>query len=152
MEILVGVFVALGLGALLVLALEVSNLSSGGSGGRGYDVEARFDNIGQLKVRAPVKLAGVNVGQVTDITVDPQTFEAVARLRISDRFAAIPTDTSAQIYTSGLLGEQYVALEPGGEETFLTDGSTIKLTQSALVLEQLISQFMFKKAAGDEDR
>lgn len=149
-EITVGVFVALGLGALLVLAMQVSNLSTS-VGGDGYSVQARFDNIGGLKVRSPVKMAGVTVGQVAAITVDPSTFEAVATLKIAHEFDRIPLDTTAQIFTAGLLGEQYVSLDAGGDEEFLKEGGAITLTQSALVLEQLIGQFMFQKAAGDDN-
>ena len=146
-ELSVGLFVAVGLAALLMLALKVSNLAQVNRDG-GYQLVARFDNVGGLKVRSPVTIAGVRVGQVSDIQVDPQTFEAVVRLVISPRYR-LPKDSSAQIYTAGLLGEQYVALEPGGEEELLQDGDEIKLTQSAIVLERVLGQFLFNKAAGD---
>ena len=149
METIVGLFVALGLGALFILAMKVSNLSSLG-GEDGYEITARFLNIGGLKVRSPVKMAGVVVGRVKDIRLDEQTYEAVATLSVASEFDNIPSDTSASIYTAGLLGEQYVYLEPGGEDTFLMDGDRITLTQSAVVLEQLIGQFLYQKAAGDD--
>ncbi len=149
LELAVGIFVALGLGALLILALRVTDL--GTTVGRdGYRVLAHFDNVGQLKPRAAVKVSGVTVGQVAEIYVDPETFDAVVVMRIDRRFNQLPLDTSAQIFTSGMLGEQYVALNPGGDETFLAEGDTITITQPALVLEQLIGQFMMGKAAGDE--
>jgi phospholipid/cholesterol/gamma-HCH transport system substrate-binding protein len=149
LELAVGIFVALGLGALLILAMQVADL--GTTVGRdGYRLMARFDNIGQLKPRAAVKMSGVAVGQVAQIYVDPETFDAVVVMRIDRRFDRIPLDTSAQIFTSGMLGEQYIALQPGGEETFLAEGDTITITQPALVLEQLIGQFMMGRAAGDQ--
>ncbi len=147
LELSVGAFVAVGLAALLVLALKVSNLAQVSRDG-GYHLTARFDNVGGLKVRSPVTIAGVRVGQVSDIAVDPQTFEAVVQLVVSSQYR-LPTDTSAQIYTAGLLGEQYVALEPGGEEEYLQDGGEIRLTQSAIVLERVLGQFLFNKAAGE---
>ena len=149
-EIWVGLFVAAGLAALFMLALQVSNLSMV-SEDVGYDVTARFENIGSLKVRSPVSMAGVRVGRVSAIGFDPQTFEAVVTLHISSKYDQLPADTSANIFTAGLLGEQYVGLEPGGDMEVLEQGSEIMLTQSALVLEQLIGQFLFSKAQeGDE--
>jgi phospholipid/cholesterol/gamma-HCH transport system substrate-binding protein len=145
-EIGVGVFVALGLGALLMLAMKVSNLAEL-TAPDGYRVTARFDNIGGLKVRAPVTMAGVRVGRVTEIDFDDSTYEAVVQFSVNPRYARIPMDTSASIYTAGLLGEQYVGLEAGGDEAFLTDGGEIMLTQSAIVLEQVIGQFLYSKAA-----
>jgi phospholipid/cholesterol/gamma-HCH transport system substrate-binding protein len=148
-ETLVGAFIALGLGALLVLALRVSNLNLSTLGGdKGYDLRAKFENIGGLKVRSPVKMAGVTVGRVATVDIDPQSFEAIAVLHIAPRYNRIPSDTSAKIYTAGLLGEQYISLEPGGDETFLKGGDQITLTQSAVVLEQVIGQFLYSKAAG----
>ena len=148
-ETIVGVFIALGLGALLVLALKVSNLSSLYSG-PSYEVTAKFQNVGGLKVRSPVKMAGVVIGRVADITFDESTYEAVATLRIDKQYNKIPQDSTANIFTSGLLGEQYVSLDPGGSETFLKNGDNIKLTQSAVVLERLIGQFLYNKAAGGD--
>jgi phospholipid/cholesterol/gamma-HCH transport system substrate-binding protein len=145
LDLWVGVFVAIGLGALLFLALKVANLSSF-SASDAYQVQARFDNIGGLKVRAPVKGAGVVVGRVTDIRFDTQTFEAVVTLSLDSHYQ-FPRDTSAKILTSGLLGEQYIGLAAGGDTANLKDGDTLKITQSAVVLENLISQFLYSKAA-----
>ena len=145
-EILVGAFMAVGLLALFFLSMQVSNLSAASSGG-GYNVEARFDNIGSLKVRSPVTMAGVRVGRVSAIAFDRKTFEAVVTLRIDSAYEqSIPDDTFAKIFTAGLLGEQYVGLDAGGSATFLAEGSNITLTQSALVLEEIIGQFLFSKA------
>lgn len=145
-EIGVGVFVAMGLAALLMLAMKVSNLAELAAAD-GYQLTARFDNIGGLKVRAPVTMSGVRVGRVTEVEFDDSTYEAVVRFSVNPRYARIPLDTSASIYTAGLLGEQYIGLEAGGDEDFLTDGGEIMLTQSALVLEQVIGQFLYSKAA-----
>ena len=144
-EILVGSFMAAGFIALFFLAMQVSNLSSS-SGGDGYELEARFDNIGSLKERSPVTMAGVRIGRVGEIEFDQQSYEAVVILRIESRYSAIPDDTFAKIFTAGLLGEQYVGLDPGGSEDYLRDGDQIVLTQSALVLEEIIGQFLFSKA------
>lgn len=144
-EISVGVFVALGLAALFMLAMQISNLSAL-TEGEGYRVTARFANIGGLKVRAPVTMAGVRIGRITNIDFDEDTYEAVVTLAIQSKYDRLPEDTSASIYTAGLLGEQYVSLEPGGEERYLKDGDEIKLTQSALVLERLVGQFLFDRA------
>lgn len=153
LETIVGVFVAIGVGALLVLAMKVSNLSlTDLRDGKVYQVRARFDNIGGLKVRAPVKMAGVTVGRVAAIGYNNKTYEAVVVLAIDKRYNRIPTDTTAKIYTAGLLGEQYVSLEVGGEETFLKNGGEILLTQSAVVLEQVIGQFLYGRAAEGEDK
>jgi phospholipid/cholesterol/gamma-HCH transport system substrate-binding protein len=145
MDLWVGVFVAIGLGALLFLALKVANLSSFSTSDN-YQISARFDNIGGLKVRAPVKAAGVVVGRVTDVKFDTQTFEAVVTLSLDSHYQ-FPRDTSAKILTSGLLGEQYIGMAAGGDTANLKDGDTLKITQSAVVLENLISQFLYSKAA-----
>jgi phospholipid/cholesterol/gamma-HCH transport system substrate-binding protein len=144
-ETLVGLFVLLGILGVLFLALKAANLGSF-SGSNSYSVTARFDNIGGLKVRAPVRSAGVTVGRVASIGLDPKTYQGVVRLDI-DRDFLFPTDSSAKILTSGLLGDQYIGLEPGAEEKTLAGGDSIKQTQSAVVLENLISQFLFNKAA-----
>jgi phospholipid/cholesterol/gamma-HCH transport system substrate-binding protein len=144
-DLWVGIFVAIGLGALLFLALKVGNLASF-STAETYQVEARFSNIGGLKVRAPVKSAGVVVGRVADIGFDNGSFEAVAVFTIDARYR-FPRDTSAKILTSGLLGEQYIGLEAGADERMLKDGERLRLTQSAVVLENLIGQFFTSKAA-----
>jgi phospholipid/cholesterol/gamma-HCH transport system substrate-binding protein len=145
LDLWAGVFVAMGLGALLFLALKVGNLASF-SADPTYLVQANFDNIDGLKKRTPVKSAGVVVGRVEDIGFDPQTYEAVVTISVDRRFQ-FPKDTSAKILTAGLLGEQYIGLSPGGDTAMLKDGDTLKLTQSAVVLENLISQFLFSKAA-----
>lgn len=144
-EILVGAFMAAGLVAFFFLAMQVSNLSTT-SNGDGYEVTARFDNIGSLKVRSPVTMAGVRVGRVSEIGFDRRTYEAVVTLRIESEYNVIPDDSFAKIFTAGLLGEQYIGLDPGGSEKFLQQGSEISLTQSALVLEEIIGQFLFSKA------
>ncbi|MFU8836957.1 MAG: outer membrane lipid asymmetry maintenance protein MlaD [Thiohalomonadaceae bacterium] len=149
-EIAVGAFVAAGMAALFLLAMQVSNLSVVG-GDEGYQVSARFDNISGLKVRAPVTVAGVRVGRVTAVEFDPNTYQALVTMRIHPRYNQLPLDTSASIFTSGLIGEQYVSLEPGGDMDYLTEGSELILTQSALVLEQLIGQFLFSMGSGDKE-
>lgn len=143
-EILVGLFMLLFLGAMTILALKVSNLTSL-SGAAGYQVHANFDNVGGLRVRAPVSAGGVKVGQVSQITYDSETFEAKVTLTIDEKFNSFPTDTSASIYTAGLLGEQYIGLEPGADDEVLEQGGEIGLTQSALVLERLIGQVLLNK-------
>lgn len=141
----VGLFVLIGAAALVFLALKAGNLSSFSTGAQ-YRVVAEFDNIGGLKVRAPVKSAGVVVGRVASIDLDPVTFRAMVALDMNGSFA-FPEDTSARILTSGLLGEQYVGFEPGGALENLESGSKITRTQSAVVLENLISQFLFNQAS-----
>ncbi|MCG6898563.1 MAG: outer membrane lipid asymmetry maintenance protein MlaD [Gammaproteobacteria bacterium] len=145
-EIWVGVFVALGIAALFMLAMQVSNLGTL-SRNDGYIITAGFENVGGLKVRAPVTVSGVRVGRVEAIDYDHHSFEAVVSLRIDAKHDSFPQDTSASIYTSGLLGEQYVALEPGGSLENLKDGDRVQLTQSALVMEQVIGQFLYSMAA-----
>jgi len=144
-DVAVGLFVALGLLALVFMALKVGNLVSFDSAD-GYRLEARFDNIGGLRVRAPVKSAGVVVGRVETIYLDGTTYEAVAQLRIRPEFR-FSNDTIAAIQTSGLLGEQYLSLDAGGDSRYLGDGERIVKTQSAMVLEKLIGQFLYNKAA-----
>jgi phospholipid/cholesterol/gamma-HCH transport system substrate-binding protein len=143
-DLWVGALVAMGLAALLFLALKVGNLASF-STSEVYQVQAKFANIGGLKVRAPIKSAGVVVGRVADVRFDNESYEAVVTMNIEGSFK-FPRDTSAKILTSGLLGEQYVGLEAGGDSAMLKGGDRVKLTQSAVVLENLISQFMFSKA------
>jgi len=150
LDLWVGVFVAIGVGALLFLALKVANLSSF-TGAGSYKISAKFDNIGGLKARAAVKSSGVVVGRVRDIQFDNQTFEAVVTLSIESRFQ-FPKDTSAKILTSGLLGEQFIGLAAGGDAVNLKDGDTLKITQSAVVLENLISQFLYSKATEGSDK
>lgn len=145
LELLVGMFVAAGFAALFMLAMSASNLTSYGSGD-GYTIKARFDNIGGLKVRSPVASSGVRIGRVTDIQYDSESYEAVVTLSIESQYDKFPVDTAASILTSGLLGEQYVGLEPGAEEDYLISGAEVDITQSALVLEQIIGQFIYSKA------
>lgn len=141
----VGLFVVLGSLALLFLALKVGNMSAF-SFSRTYPIELRFSNIGGLKPRAPVKSAGVTVGRVARIQFDNESYQANVTLDIDQRYQ-FPRDSSAKILTAGLLGEQYIGLAPGGDEQMLPPGGTIKMTQSAIVLENLISQFLYSKAA-----
>ena len=145
LDLWVGIFVAIGIVALLFLALKVGNLSSAHLS-ETYVLQARFDNIGGLKVRGPVKSAGVVVGRIVDIKFDTATYEAVVTMDIDGRFR-FPKDTFASIYTSGLLGEQFIGFDVGGDEKMLKAGDTVTKTQSAVVLEKLISQFLFNKAA-----
>ena len=150
LDLWVGFFVALGIAALLFLALKVGNLSSAHLS-ETYTLQAKFDNIGGLKVRGPVKSAGVVVGRVNAIQFDPQTYEAVVTMSIDGRYR-FPKDTFASIYTAGLLGEQYIGFDAGGDEKMLNAGDTVSKTQSAVVLEKLISQFLFSKAAEGQDK
>lgn len=143
-EITVGLFVALGLIALMLLSFQISGIGEYSFAGS-YQVQARFGNIGQLKAQAPVKLAGVIVGRVESIYIDARDFAAVVQLRLDDRHDTLPEDTSASIVTSGLLGEQYVALAPGGSDIFLADGGEIIITSDALVMDELISQFIYRQ-------
>jgi phospholipid/cholesterol/gamma-HCH transport system substrate-binding protein len=145
LDLWVGIFVTAGVAALLVLALKVGNASSV-SVSDGYRVIAEFDNIGGLKVRAPVKSAGVVVGRVEGINLDTRTFRASVTMRV-DKHYPFPRDSSASILTAGLLGEQYVGMDGGGDEQNLKDGDRLKVTQSAIVLEKVIGQFLYGKAA-----
>jgi phospholipid/cholesterol/gamma-HCH transport system substrate-binding protein len=148
-DLWVGVFVVAGIGALLFLALKVGNLATF-STSQAYQVSAKFANIGGLKVRAPVKSAGVVVGRIADIRFDNESYEAVVSMTIDQQYK-FPRDTTAKILTSGILGEQYVGLEAGGDARMLESGGALRLTQSAVVLENLISQFLFNKAAEGKD-
>lgn len=146
-ELAVGLFLLLSLASLLVLAFASTDGKTGFIG-ETYELRARFSNIGELRVRAPVKIGGVAVGQIARIELDPATFEAVVTLRINRETGELPADTSAGVFTSGLLGERYVGLTPGGDPEALQPGDEILLTQSAVVLEQLIGKYIF--GAGDE--
>ncbi len=148
LELAVGVFVALGLAAFFMLAMKVSNIAELGED-KGYKVTARFENIGGLKVRAPVTLGGVRIGRVAGIDLDPQSYEAVVTLSIDPKYDRLPIDSSASILTSGLLGEQYIGLEPAGMDDYLKNGGALKLTQSALVLEKLIGRMLTNATSGD---
>jgi phospholipid/cholesterol/gamma-HCH transport system substrate-binding protein len=145
-----GAFVTAGFAALLVLALKVGNLGEQRAA-KTYAVEAKFDNIGGLKVQAPVKSAGVLVGRVADIKFDNEKFQGVVTLSLDERYK-FPKDTSAAILTSGLLGESYVGLDAGGDDKNLQGGDKVMITQSAVVLERLIGQFLFSKAADGEPK
>jgi phospholipid/cholesterol/gamma-HCH transport system substrate-binding protein len=145
LDLWVGLFVVAGFAALTILALKVGNMGSLG-GTETYQLTAPFTNIGGLKPRAAVKSAGVVVGRVSDITFDNEKFVAKVSMNIEKRFK-FPKDSSASILTAGLLGEQYVGLEGGADDALLAGGDTVKMTQSAVVLEKLISQFMYSKAA-----
>ena len=144
-ETLVGLFVLLGMLGLVFLSLKAANLATFRSGDT-YTLQARFDNIGGLKARAPIRSAGVTVGRVTSIALDPQTYQGVVMIGINRKYQ-FPRDTSAKILTAGLLGDQYVGLEPGADEKMLAAGEQIKQTQSAVVLENLIGQFINSRAA-----
>jgi len=150
-EIGTGLFVLLGFAALFFLVTQITNrqLSLGDSG---YRLEARFENVGGLKPGAPVSMAGVTVGRVESIDYDLSDFKAVVRLRIDGRFDRIPDDSDASIFTAGLLGGQYIGLTPGSSETNFRDGGRIDMTQSAIVLENLISKYLFSKADEQADK
>jgi len=149
LDVWVGLFVVLGAAALLFLALKAGNLSSL-SFDQTYEVTTRFDNIGGLKAKAAVKSAGVVVGRVSEIKFDDKTFQATVVMQLQSQYK-FPKDSSAKILTAGLLGEQYIGIEAGGDSANLVAGDRIKLSQSAIVLENLISQFLFSKAAEGKD-
>lgn len=145
-DVLVGLFVLLGFGALVFLALRAGNMSSSMGLRDTYSAVARFDNIGGLKPRAAVRSAGVVVGRVVSVGLDDKTYQAVVRLEIDTRYR-FPKDTSAKILTAGLLGEQYIGLEAGGDTAMLEAGGTLTMTQSAVVLENIIGQMLYNRAA-----
>jgi len=145
-EIVTGFFIILGFVALYVIATSATNIKAYSEGG-GYTVTASFTNVGGLKLRAPVTIAGVAVGNVTNVKLDPRTFNAIVSIRINSSYNQIPDDSSASILTSGLLGEQYIGISQGASEAFLKNGSKIQVTQSAIILENLIGQFLFNKAS-----
>ena len=149
-EILVGLFIAAGLVALFMLAMKVSNLNVYNSD-TGYEITANFEDASGLKVKSPVTMSGVRIGRVSDINFDGKRFEAVVKIRIESQYNTLPKDTSASIYTSGLLGEKYIGLEAGGDEKNLEQGDKLILTQSALVLEKLISRFVDSFINKDSD-
>jgi phospholipid/cholesterol/gamma-HCH transport system substrate-binding protein len=144
-DTLVGLFVASGIVGLFFLAMQVSNLSSFVEEDS-YTITARFENSGGLKIKSPVSAAGVKIGKVSSISFDPKTYQSVVQMRINSQYNTIPDDTTASIFTSGLLGEQYVNLEPGGSDVFLQNDGKIEITQSAIILEKAIGQFLFKSA------
>lgn len=150
-EFTAGLFVILGFFAMFFLVVQASNFKSYASGQTGYTLKARFSNIGSLKVRAPVTMAGVNIGRVTAIEFDPTTYQAVVSMRIESDFTTLPADTSASILTAGILGEKYIGLEPGADPEHLKDGDEVTFTQSAIVLETLISKYLFNQASGEKE-
>ncbi|HEY1774424.1 MAG TPA: outer membrane lipid asymmetry maintenance protein MlaD [Gammaproteobacteria bacterium] len=145
-EIVTGAFIVLGFVALYIIATSATNITSYGES-RGYTVTAEFNDIGGLKPRSAVTMAGVVIGRVTDIRLDPKSFTAQVSMQVDGRFNQVPDDSTASILTSGLLGENYIGIDAGGSDTFLKQGSRIQYTQSALVLEKLIGQFFSKATA-----
>ncbi len=147
-EIWVGIFVVLGISALLMLSMKVSHLGNLFAK-QGYTITARFENIGGLKVKSPVKMSGVLVGRVTNISFNDESYQAIVVLNIESKYNKIPIDSDTSIFTAGLLGEQYVGLGPGGDEEFLVDGDELDpgLTQSAVIVEKLIGKFLYNMAA-----
>jgi phospholipid/cholesterol/gamma-HCH transport system substrate-binding protein len=148
-ELASGIFLLLGIAALVWLATRATDYGSE-IGKDTYRISARFTNVGDLKNRAPVKIGGVTAGLVESIELDPVTFEAIVQMKISSRFDEIPSDTGASVLTSGVLGDRYIGLEPGGAPDFLADGDEIFVTQSALVLEQIIGKYLFNTKQGEE--
>lgn len=151
LEITVGIFMLVGLVALFLLAFKMSNLSQY-SGADTFQVTALFDDIGDLKVRAPITISGVRVGEVSAITLDTKVMKAKVTLMIDKKENNLPIDTSAKILTAGLIGANYISLAPGYAEEYLKDGSTINETQPALILENVIGQFMYKLKDKDSDK
>ena len=145
-ELGTGMFVLLGFAALFFLVTQITNREIG-FGDKGYRVTATFEQVGGLKPGAPVSMSGVTIGRVESISYDLTEYRAIVVMRIDGRYDRIPEDSDASIFTAGLLGGQYVGIAPGGSETFLKDGDRIEFTQSAIVLENLISKFLFSKAA-----
>lgn len=150
-ESCVGIFIIFAFIALSLLAFKISGLTSLFSSDS-YIISANFDEIGGLKVRSPVKISGVQIGEVSQIILDPSTFRAVVKMRIQTQFNDIPDDSSAGILTSGLLGDNYVAISPMYNNTFLKNNSQIQVTRSAMVLEKLIGQLIYKVGNGDQKK
>lgn len=150
-EVLVGLFLLFAFFALMVLALKVSGLTNLFPED-GYMVSAEFDDIGGLKVRAPIKIGGVQIGEVTDIRLDKETFKAIVKMKIAARHNSIPDDSTVSILTSGLLGDNYISLTPMYSKTFLKNGSAIEFTNSAMILEKLIGQFIYKMGNDSSDQ
>ena len=146
-DTLVGLFVATGIAALFYMAMQVSNLGTYTSNDA-YTVIAKFQNSGGLKVKSPVSVAGVRIGRVSSITLDKKSHEAVVKMRIESQYDNLPMDSGASIYTAGLLGEQYISIDPGASDIYLEDNSEIDITSSAIVLEEMIGKFMMNKAEG----
>jgi phospholipid/cholesterol/gamma-HCH transport system substrate-binding protein len=148
-EIWVGIFILVGVGALCMLALQVS--SSGSSTNQTYRLEAKFENVGGLNIKAPVMIGGVKVGRVGGIWIDKEDYVAVVGLDINQEFDSLPDDTGAAILTSGLLGAQFIGLSPGSSDFYLENGDALEFTQSAIQLESLISQFMFSQGKSEKE-
>lgn len=146
-DTMVGLFVAIGIAALFYMALQISNLGSYSSSDS-YTISARFQNSGGLKVKSAVSVAGVTIGRVSSIKLDNESHEAVVEMKIDAQYNNLPDDSSASIYTAGLLGEQYISIDPGSSEEFLKDKSKLDITSSAIVLEEMIGKFMMNKAEG----
>ncbi len=144
---MVGLFVAIGIAALFYMALQISNLGSYSSSDS-YTISAHFQNSGGLKVKSAVSVAGVTIGRVSSIKLDNESHEAVVEMKIDAQYNNLPDDSSASIYTAGLLGEQYISIDPGSSEEFLKDKSKLDITSSAIVLEEMIGKFMMNKAEG----
>ncbi|MCW8845467.1 MAG: outer membrane lipid asymmetry maintenance protein MlaD [Gammaproteobacteria bacterium] len=140
-EVGTGLFVLLGFGALFFLITQTTGLNQE-IGNKGYNISARFENVGDLKIRAPVTISGVTIGRVTAIAFDAERLNAVVKMTIAPQYDKLPDDSEAAILTAGLIGGQYVGLTPGGSEAFLQDGSEVEFTQSAVVLENLIGKFL----------
>lgn len=146
-EIWVGIFIILGLAALTMLAMQVSSAGSGG--GETYRISAHFQNVGGLNEKAPVMIGGVRIGRVGEISIDRQSYNAVVGMDIDAGYDNLPIDTSAAILTAGLLGAQFVGLQPGADDLYLAEGDQVEITQSAIQLESLISQFMFSQGKSE---
>lgn len=146
-----GIFLLLGIAALIWLATRATDYGQD-IGKETYVISARFTNIGDLRDRAPVKIGGVTVGMVESVELDPVTFEAIVNMRVSSKFNEIPSDTGASVFTSGVLGDRYIGLEPGGAPDMLVDGDELFITQSALVLEQIIGKYLFNAGSDKSDK
>jgi len=149
-ELASGIFLLLGIAALLWLAMRATDYGQD-IGKETYSISARFTNIADLRDKAPVKIGGVVVGVVESIELDPVTFEAIVTMNVSTRFSEIPSDTGASILTSGILGDRYIGLEPGGAPDYLQDGDELFITQSALILEQAIGKYLFNTGSNKEE-
>jgi phospholipid/cholesterol/gamma-HCH transport system substrate-binding protein len=149
-ELASGIFLLLGIAALVWLATRATDYGQD-IGKDTYRVTARFQNVGELRLRAPVKIGGVTVGLVESVELDPVTFEAIVSMALATRFDEIPSDTGASVLTAGVLGDRYIGLEPGGAPDMLTDGDEIFITQSAIVLEQIVGKFLFNAGSGGEE-
>jgi len=147
-ELGTGLFVFMGILALFFLTTRVTSFDAY-EGNEGYELTARFDQVGSLKTRSPVSIAGVQIGRVTEVEFDNERLEAVVTMRIASRYDRIPSDSDASILTQGILGGQYIGLQPGGAEEYFEDGDEIPFTQSAVVLEQLISKYLFSQGGGE---